>query len=77
MAHNLATINGAVAMAYQGSTPWHNLGTRVNSITSVAQALEAANLSNWHLKLEADVSRRRLSEGRRRATRRARDRQRK
>jgi phage/plasmid-like protein (TIGR03299 family) len=52
MAHNLATINGAVAMAYQGSTPWHNLGTRVNSITSVTQALDAANLSNWHLKLE-------------------------
>jgi phage/plasmid-like protein (TIGR03299 family) len=52
MAHNLATVNGKVAMVYQGSTPWHNLGTRLSSITSVAQALEAANLANWDLQLQ-------------------------
>lgn len=51
MAHDLATINGRVAMAYQGETPWHGLGTRVHSMTSVSQALNAANL-NWNVGLQ-------------------------
>jgi phage/plasmid-like protein (TIGR03299 family) len=50
MSHNLATINGRVSMAYQGETPWHGLGTRVPSMTSVEQALHAANL-NWNVGL--------------------------
>lgn len=45
MAHNLATINQAVAMVYQGGTPWHRLGKRLPSITSVAEALDAANMN--------------------------------
>lgn len=45
MAHNLATINGAVAMAYQGGTPWHKLGTRLASMLSVSDALAAAQIN--------------------------------
>lgn len=44
--HNLATINGTIAMAYQGQTPWHLLGKRVNGMTSVEQALAAGNV-DW------------------------------
>ena len=40
--HNLATINGEVAMAYQGETPWHKLGTRMPGTADVAQAMAAA-----------------------------------
>lgn len=50
MAHDIAVINGRTAMAYQGETPWHGLGTKLPSITSVDQALEAANL-NWQVAL--------------------------
>lgn len=49
MAHNLATINGKVAMAYQGETPWHKLGVRMNGEggrVNVDAALTAANL-DW------------------------------
>jgi phage/plasmid-like protein (TIGR03299 family) len=51
VAHNLATINGRVSMAYQGSTPWHNLGTRMASTADVDQALTAANL-DWTVRLD-------------------------
>jgi phage/plasmid-like protein (TIGR03299 family) len=51
MAHNLATINGRTAMAYQGETPWHQLGTRFPSITSIDQALTGAAL-DWTVRLE-------------------------
>lgn len=47
MAHNLATINGRTAMAYQGATPWHKLGTRVTDDAarrSVEAVLAAASL---------------------------------
>lgn len=44
MAHNLATINGRTAMAYQGETPWHNLGTRLASMTSVEAAMAASSI---------------------------------
>lgn len=46
MAHNLATINGRVSFAYQNSTPWHGLGERVASLTSVDAAITAGNL-DW------------------------------
>lgn len=46
MAHDIAIINGQAATAYQGETPWHNLGTRVDSMTSIAQAMAAATL-DW------------------------------
>lgn len=44
MAHNLNFADGRYSFAYQGQSPWHKLGTRLPSITSVDQALEAANL---------------------------------
>jgi phage/plasmid-like protein (TIGR03299 family) len=50
MAHNLATINGRIAMAYQGQTPWHKLGTRTNGITSVEDAIKIGNL-DWTVEL--------------------------
>lgn len=49
--HNLATINGRIAMSYLGSTPWHRLGTTMTGTPSVEQALEAANL-DWQVGLE-------------------------
>jgi phage/plasmid-like protein (TIGR03299 family) len=46
--HNLATINGERAMAYQGQTPWHQLGTRITGTnkTSVQSVMQIANL-DW------------------------------
>jgi len=49
--HNLATINGRVSMAYQGQTPWHKLGTRMNGTTDVQAAMTAANL-DWRVALQ-------------------------
>ena len=66
MAHNLAIINGRVAMAYQGDTPWHKLGTRIEHGIDIAAALEAANL-NWRVGLESLY----LADGRVIANRRA------
>lgn len=53
MAHNLATINGQVAMAYQGETPWHSLGTRIDAAQarSISAALAAASL-DWTVALQ-------------------------
>lgn len=45
MAHNLATIDGRIAMTYQGMTPWHKLGVRVPSLTNVGDALTAASIN--------------------------------
>lgn len=42
--HNLATINGRTAMAYQGETPWHKLGTRLAGDETIAAAMTAAGL---------------------------------
>jgi len=44
MAHNLATTNGKIAMAYFGETPWHKLGTKLNQAATAAEAIEAAGL---------------------------------
>lgn len=52
MAHNLAVIDGKVAMMYQGSTPWHELGTRMaDGVHSIAAGLDAASL-NWNIHLQ-------------------------
>jgi phage/plasmid-like protein (TIGR03299 family) len=51
MAHNIATINGRISMAYQGETPWHKLGTRTPGMTSVEMAIDAGNLK-WNVGLE-------------------------
>lgn len=52
--HGLATIGGKIAMAYQGETPWHALGTELKAAdrVTVAAVLAAANLANWQLRLE-------------------------
>lgn len=44
MAHNLANIGGRYAMAYQGATPWHQLGQKLGRLTDVDAALDAAGL---------------------------------
>jgi phage/plasmid-like protein (TIGR03299 family) len=52
MAHNIAVINGRDAMAYQGETPWHKLGTVLPSgVVQVAEALTAASL-DWSIGLQ-------------------------
>jgi phage/plasmid-like protein (TIGR03299 family) len=52
MAHNIATINGKAAMAYQGDTPWHKLGTRMDAgAIDVGAALAAASL-DWTVSLQ-------------------------
>lgn len=48
--HNLATINGRTAMAYQGETPWHGLGESFESLRSVEAALKGGNL-DWEVEL--------------------------
>lgn len=51
MAHDLdTTTNGEAMMAYQGETPWHALGTRVDTM-DVPTALAAAHL-DWTVELE-------------------------
>lgn len=55
MPANLAEIDGQVAMAYQGETPWHRAGTSVTDPTigqSVERFLEAARL-NWEVSLKS------------------------
>ncbi len=44
MAHDLATTNGKMAMAYFGETPWHRLGTKLDNPATAAEAIEAAGL---------------------------------
>lgn len=52
--HNLATINGRIAMSYQGNTPWHQLGTRVRKDDPAAMdplaALAGASLA-WDVEM--------------------------
>lgn len=66
MAHNLATINGRVAMAYQGGTPWHKLGEGFADDSSLIDAIVAANL-DWIVELETMY----LADGRAIANKRA------
>lgn len=47
MAHDLASINGKVAMAYQNEMPWHRLGTKLPAGTiDVPAAMRAASLDH-------------------------------
>lgn len=46
MSHNIAQINGQDAIAYVGESPWHRLGTSLQSATDLDAALVAASL-NW------------------------------
>lgn len=55
MAHNIATINGVAAMAYQNETPWHGLGIFMGNgaKVDVQAALIAAQLAGWGVRLES------------------------
>lgn len=44
MAHNLNFKNGKASMFYAGETPWHGLGTKVESALTAEQAIVAAGL---------------------------------
>lgn len=44
MAHEIAMVNGQASMAYFGNTPWHGLGTPLNSPATAQEAMEAAQL---------------------------------
>jgi len=46
MSHNLEIVNGQAQMAYVGETPWHGLGTLVDSDISVDGMVKAAGL-DW------------------------------
>ena len=45
MAHNLCEVDGKVSMAYTGKRPWHDLGTQVDGLMTVEEAMEKANLN--------------------------------
>lgn len=46
MAHNIANIGGSAAIAYQGETPWHQLGTRITpeAAASIPEVMKLAKL---------------------------------
>lgn len=46
--HNLNFVNGKASMAYVGETPWHKLGTKVDSAMTSAEAIEKAQL-DWRV----------------------------
>lgn len=52
MAHELAATNGKAAMMFYGETPWHGLGTRLDSPATAAEAIIAAGL-DFSVDLEA------------------------
>jgi phage/plasmid-like protein (TIGR03299 family) len=45
MPHELAETNGKPAIAYFGETPWHGLGTRLETPATAEAAIEAAGLN--------------------------------
>jgi phage/plasmid-like protein (TIGR03299 family) len=46
MAHELATINNKIAMAYVGEKPWHELGTQLPEGATPFEMMKVANL-DW------------------------------
>jgi phage/plasmid-like protein (TIGR03299 family) len=44
MAHNLATVNGKVSLAYVGEKPWHGLGTQCESAMTAEEAIRLGGL---------------------------------
>jgi phage/plasmid-like protein (TIGR03299 family) len=48
MAHNLHIENEKASLFYVGVTPWHKLGTKLDSPATASQAIKAANL-NWRV----------------------------
>lgn len=43
MAHELEMVNGEASMVYQGKTPWHQLGTKVDGTLTAEEMLVKAN----------------------------------
>ena len=52
MAHELETQNGVASFASFREPAWHGLGTVFTDEKTTAEMLEAANLSNWNVRLE-------------------------
>ena len=52
MAHELETQNGVASFASFREPAWHGLGTVFTEEKNTAEMLEAANLSNWNVRLE-------------------------
>lgn len=52
MAHELETQNGKASFASFREPAWHGLGTVFTEEKTTAEMLEAANLSNWNVRLE-------------------------
>ena len=46
MSHELEIVNGKAMMAYAGDTPWHGLGTRVNTDLAPREMMVEAGL-DW------------------------------
>jgi phage/plasmid-like protein (TIGR03299 family) len=51
MSHDIADMMGQAVMAYQGATPWHQLGTKMEGHPDVPAALIAAHM-DWNVSLE-------------------------
>jgi phage/plasmid-like protein (TIGR03299 family) len=52
MAHELETQNGSASFASFREPAWHGLGTVFTEEKTTAEMLDAANLSNWNVRLE-------------------------
>jgi phage/plasmid-like protein (TIGR03299 family) len=52
MAHDLEIQNGKTSFASFREPAWHGLGTVFTEEKTTAEMLEAANLSNWNVRLE-------------------------
>jgi phage/plasmid-like protein (TIGR03299 family) len=52
MAHELETQNGKTSFASFREPAWHGLGTVFTEEKTTAEMLDAANLSNWNVRLE-------------------------
>jgi len=52
MAHDLEIQNGKASFASFREPAWHGLGTVFTEEKTTAEMLEAANLSNWNVRLE-------------------------
>jgi len=52
MAHELETQNGKASFASFREPAWHGLGTVFTEEKTTSEMLEAANLSNWNVRLE-------------------------
>ena len=52
MAHELETQNGVASFASFREPAWHGLGTVFTEEKTTAEMLDAANLSNWNVRLE-------------------------